>query len=131
MKNLILLFVLLAVFLYSGCSHYKNIYPARSNQAQWDQDRSYCSAVAIGNAPMPNMQNSARAYAPSSGTMEDQYGNVYRYQETYNAMSAAQSHMDMAQQNFANAGNQFRAIAAEGAIRDICLAQLGWREVSD
>ena len=141
MKNMILP-IAIALLFVSGCStQYRNIDPARSNQVQFDQDQSYCNAVAAGNVPMPHMQqyqNNVSGYAPSSGTMRDQYGNTYRYQENYNAMAAAQNNMAMAQQSFNNANTSFQNAAAHfkamGARVDIvnyCMAQLGWREISN
>ena len=136
MKILLLVFVTL--FIVSGCgrTYYRNINPARN----FNQDASYCQAVAIGSVPMPNApqyQNNVPMYAPGSGTMRDQYGNTYRYQENYNAMAAAQSNMAMAQQNFNNASASLNAFSAQmeaqGARNTIahqCMAQLGWREIS-
>jgi len=128
--------------LLSGCgtTHYLNSNPARNNQVSFNQDSSYCQAVAVGSAPMPNApqyQNNVPMYTPGSGTMRDQYGNTYRYQENYNPFAAAQSHMAMAQQNWADAAAglqqaaaQFQALSAREAIFNNCMSQHGWSQIS-
>ena len=138
--NLAIMFAV--AFLLSGCgtTHYLNSNPARNNQVSFNQDSSYCQAVAVGSAPMPNApqyQNNVPMYVPGSGTMRDQYGNTYRYQENYNPFAAAQSNMAMAQQGWANAaagfqhaGAQFEALAAREAIFNNCMLQNGWRQAS-
>jgi hypothetical protein len=141
-----LMLVLVAVVAMSGCAgtpqqtYYINMDPKRDTKFAFNQDSSYCQAASIGSVPAPSMQpyqNNVSAYAPTSGTMRDQYGNVYRYQEQYNPMTAAQSHMAMAQQSFANAAIGLQNIAAqmqaEGAIYAIynhCMSQHGWMQGS-
>ena len=142
MRKHFFLFMVIASVGMTGCGtvQYRNINPERSNQASFNQDASYCQAVAVGAVAMPNTpqyQNNVPMYAPRSGTMRDQYGNTYRYQENYNFGAAAQSSMAMAQQNFANAAASFQNLAAQleaqgarDAIFNHCLAQYGWRQIS-
>ena len=136
MKKATLLFV--TMLIVSGCAsyEYRNLNPARNNQNAFQQDMSYCRAVAAGSAPMPNMQpyqNNVYGYSPRSGTVRDQYGNTYNYQEKYNPMAAAQGNMAMAQQSFNNAAISLQNYNAErqaqnarDAIMNQCMAQLGW-----
>lgn len=139
MKANPILLVAFTALLLSGCggkTYYKNMNTSRN----LEQDAAYCKSVAAGSVLMPNMQqyqNNATSYAPGSGTMVDQHGNTYRYQETYNPMAAAQSNMNMAQQNFANAAVSMQNLAsqldvnnARQAIANQCMAQLGWTQIS-
>ena len=139
MKANPVLLVAFTALLLSGCggkTYYKNMDTSRN----LEQDAAYCKSVAVGSVSMPNIQqyqNNAAPYAPGSGTMVDQHGNTYRYQETYNPMAAAQSNMNMAQQNFANAAVSMQNLAsqldvnnARQAIANQCMAQLGWTQIS-
>ena len=138
MKKLLIVFAV-AIFV-SGCGS-KTYYSNNDSTRSFEQDVAYCKSVAIGSVPMPTIQqyqNNTQPYAPSSGTMRDQYGNVYRYQENYNPMAAAQGNMAMAQQNFNNAATslqnsaaQLEAQGARNAEVNQCMAQLGWRQISE
>lgn len=140
MRRIAVALVLITLFFVSGCGQ-KQTYYKNSNQTRnFDQDVAYCKSVAIGSIQRPNMQqyqNNASVYAPVSGTMRDQYGNAYYYQENYNPMAAAQSNMNMAQQGFNNAAVSMQNLAAqleaEGARTTVfnqCMAQFGWTQIS-
>lgn len=140
MRRIAVALVLITLFFVSGCGQ-KQTYYKNSNQTRnFDQDVAYCKSVAIGSIQRPNMQqyqNNASVYAPVSGTMRDQYGNTYYYQENYNPMAAAQSNMNMAQQGFNNAAVSMQNLAAqleaEGARTTVfnqCMAQFGWTQIS-
>jgi hypothetical protein len=74
--------------------------------------------------------------------MRDQFGNIYRYQETYSFGAAAQSSMAMAQNSMAmaqqsannmavsmhNFGAQLEMQAARNAIYNQCMAERGWTQ---
>ena len=137
MKSLAVVFI--ALFFLAGCG---TTYWENTQGRNFDQDNSYCKAVAVGSAPMPNGQPQGSAYtpgySPSSGTMRDQYGNIYSYQENYNfgaaaqhSMAQAQQNFAAAQQNFANAAARIEAQSARSAIYNQCMTSYGWRQVSE
>lgn len=140
MKKIATVFILIALFFVFGCgqkqTYYKNMNPTRN----FDQDVAYCRAIATGAVQAPSTQqyqNNALPYAPGSGTMQDQYGNTYRYQEAYNPMAASQSSMNMAQQSFNNAAITMQNVAAQSAanaaravVFNQCMSQLGWSQIS-
>lgn len=138
MKKILITFVV--IFFIFGCGS-KTYYTNSNQQRNFEQDVAYCKSVATGSVPMPVMQqykNNTQSYAPNSGAMRDQYGNLYRYQENYSPMAAAQSNMSMAQQDFSNAAislqnspAQFEAQNARNSVLNQCMTQLGWKQISE
>ena len=137
MKKLLITFI--TMFFISGCGS-KTYYANNDSKRNFEQDVAYCNSVAVGSVQIPNMQqyqSNAPGYAPGSGTMIDQHGNVYRYQENYNPMAASQNNMNMAQQNFNNAAislqnsaAQLEANNARATVFNQCMSQLGWTQIS-
>jgi len=116
--------VVIASMGMAGCAgqHYINANPGRNNQASLSQDSSYCQAVAVGSISMPSApqyQNNVPMYAPGSGTMRDQYGNTYRYQEIYNPMNAKPFN---GFRNLPIKALLMRSLCWEGRMREVTVA---------
>ena len=130
MKKLAAMFIML--FLVSGCGSYGyyNINPTRHNQASWEQDSSYCNAVAVGSVTMPNNPQTpafTQSYTTGSGTITDSRGNMYM--GSYNQMTT-HTNPAAAGQALTNLGNQLEATGARMTIYNHCISQHGWRKIS-
>lgn len=123
--------------LLSGCAtQWQNPYlvgdPASEKQ-QLTIDTGHCKQVALGNAPMPNIQLPASqpsGYAVTGRSTTYDYSTSSYSNSTYNATvtptpNPAQSFMGGYAQGAA-LGAMLRAKRDQNAVFEGCMAKLGW-----
>lgn len=132
MRLIALLVLTSCIIFITGCAapqkFYKNTRYTGDIQAHLNQDLQYCHAIAQGMKP------TVTPYFPpspsttyGSGIVTDNYGNVYSgtYQHT--------TYPSDNQMLMGSMGNLARSIQASNiyeAVKNRCLSELGWYEIS-
>lgn len=127
-------FLVLCIMLIAGCSapkkYYKNNNYTGNIQALLNRDMAYCQAVAENRIPTKPFNFQGDVYANTQGNayMWDNNGNsaqgFYSGNTTYsNSMSNLNNMYQIA--------DRFRAYNNQDAIKNMCLSQLGWYQISE